>query len=260
MIRPTEQSRRRTLTTTGGVGLVTAALIAGTAVPAMATQPTQKALPVVQEQHVAGNGHVPGSAAAQRGRQVFESLFFLQGGERTRLLLENAAVSTLTDNEIEAVLHQVSTPTSVVKVRQIEKELIESDPEYFTEIGAAVLSGDPVRVQRQLTGAYDEMLRTPTMAQAVKSLEAETTHVPGEVGTDCGVAVVVALGAVIAVTAVAAVNYALAANIALGFNVAAGVNVAYQNNAVRTKSAANAGTSARFSDGIVAAVIEQFGH
>lgn len=129
--------------TTGGVGLVTAALIAGTAVPAMAVQPTQKALPVVQEQHVGTDGDAPGSVAAQRGRQVFESLFFLQGGERTRMLLENTAVSTLTDNEIEAVLLQVSTPTSVAEVRQIEKQLIERDPEYFTEISgsSAVQSG-----------------------------------------------------------------------------------------------------------------------
>ncbi|PYY32397.1 hypothetical protein DEI89_13285 [Curtobacterium sp. MCBD17_030] len=243
----------------GVVGLLTAALIAGTAVQAEATQPRQRPLAVVQEKYRGEEGDAQGSAAAQRGRQVLESLFFLQGGERTRSLLENVAVSTLTDDEIEAVLHEVSRPKSVAEVRQIERELDESNPEYFRELGAAVLSDDPAQVQRQLTWAYDEMLRTPTMAKAVESLEAEATHVPGEVGTDCGVAVVVALGAVIAVTAVAAVNYVLAANIALGYNVAAGANVAYQNNAVKTRSAADAGTSTRFSDGIVAAVIEQFG-
>lgn len=213
-------------------------------------------------------GAAPASAAtravsidpAQQGQKVFEALFFLQGGDSTRSLLKNADVSSLTDDEIETVLQEVSTPESIAKVQQIEDELRASDAEYFSRLGATVIGGDPVEVQQHLTSAYDQMLQTPTMAAAVESLEAENTHVPGEVGTDCGVAVVVALGAVIAVTAVAAVNYALAANIALGFNVAAGTNVAYQNNAVKTKSAVVAGTSDRFSDGIVAAVIEQFGH
>ncbi|MHC2185931.1 SdpC family antimicrobial peptide [Rathayibacter agropyri] len=231
--------------------VVAATTVVGTASIITVCQPgaTSASAATVEEAH----------DPAQRGQKVFEALFFLQGGDSTHALLKNADVSSLTDDEIETVLQEVAPPESVAKVQQIEKELTASDAEYFSRLGATVLDGDPVEVQQLLTSAYDQMLQTPTMAEAVQSLEAEKTHVPGEVGTDCGVAVVVALGAVIAVTAVAAVNYALAANIALGFNVAAGTNVAYQNNAVETKSAVVADTSDRFSDGIVAAVIEQFG-
>lgn len=189
---------------------------------------------------------------AVRGQELFESLFFLQGGDQTRVLLQNADVSSLTNEEIENVLTEVRSRESVAKVQRIEDELISVDKEYFSRLGSTVLAGNPDDVQEHLNTAYEKMLRTPTMAKAVESLEAEQTHVPGELGTDCGVAVVVALGAVIAVTAIAAVNYALAANIALGYNVVAGATAV-------TKSAAAAGTTERFSDGIVAAVIEQFG-
>lgn len=197
----------------------------------------------------------------ERGKELFESLFFLQGGSRTRALLKEADVSSLTDAEVEAVLREVRTEESIARVRQIERELAADDPDYFSTLGALIGAGDPVEVQRGLTSAYNEMLRTPTMAAAVASLEAEQTYVPGEIGTDCGVAAVVALGVALVVTAVAALNYALAANIALGFNVAAGTNYAYQSNAVKTRSkTAGPDASERFSEGVVAAVIKQFGN
>ncbi|MGG7308315.1 hypothetical protein ACQXVK_14110 [Curtobacterium sp. AB451] len=190
---------------------------------------------------------------AVRGQEVFESLFFLQGGDRTRDLLRNADVSSLTNEEIDTVLAEVQSPESIAKVQKIEDELKASDDAYFARLGSTVIAGDPGQVQQYLTRAYEQMLQTPTMAEGVASLKANQTQVPGEIGTDCGVAVVVALGAVIAVTAIAAVNYALAANIALGYNVVAGATAV-------VKSAAVGGASERFSDGIVAAVIEQFGH
>lgn len=229
---------------------VTTAVLATSAVPVVRPDvPSAAAAPI------ASTGD-----PAQRGRELFESLFFLQGGDRTRALLRDANVSALTDDEVDAVLRAVSTPEAQATVRDIEDELLSENAQYFVQLGSLISSRDPVALQHGLSSAYEEMLRTPTMGNAVASLEAESTYVPGEIGTDCGVAVVVALGAVIAVTAVAAVNYALAANIALGFNVAAGTNVAYQVNAVKTKSkSAISGIDDRFSDGIVAAVIAQFG-
>jgi SdpC family antimicrobial peptide len=202
MVNLPKQDPVRAAIATTGVGLVAAALIVGAAVPADATQHTRSVMPSAERHHRPGDAGT--SATAQRGQQVFEALFFLQGGDRTRSLLGDAAVSSLTRNEIDSVLRAVSTPESVAKVKQIENELTASNPEYFGDLGATVLSGDPVQVQRYLTSAYDEMLRTPTMTEAVESLKSQETYVPGEVGTDCGIAVVVAVGAVLAVTAVAA--------------------------------------------------------
>lgn len=198
---------------------------------------------------------------AQRGRDLFESLFFLQGGSHTRSLLKNAEISTLSSEEIDKLIAAATTSTSVATVRRIEHELTSSDPQYFAHLGSTVTAGNPVVVQTGLTKAYDEMLTTPTMAAAVKSASSDKTYVPGEIGTDCGTFVVVAAGVVIAVVAIAVATYALGVNIALGYNVAAGQNVAYQYNYVSTKDSLSKEKSGeRFSPGVVAAIIDEFGN
>lgn len=183
---------------------------------------------------------------------MFESLFFLQGGSRTVALLKNVGISSYTDDEIAEVLASVNTPESMRQVHRIETELLARNPNYFQSIGTAVKSKDPAALQLVLEESYSEMLATPTMKQATAALETEESYVPGEIGTDCGVAVVVALGVAIAVTAVAVVNYGLAVNIAVGANVAAGVNKVYQ------RSAPQAQGNDRFSPAVVAGVIDEF--
>lgn len=190
--------------------------------------------------------------ASELGRDVFKSLFFLQGGSRTAAILKDVEVSSFTDAEIADVLASVNTPEAVARVRQIERELDARNPQYFSELGRTVASGDPALIRSALDASCTQMLSTPTMRDATAALRAEQSYVPGEIGTDCGVAVVVALGVAIAVTAVAAINYALAVNIALGYNVAAGTNKVVQ------RSAPHGGDTDRFSAGVVAAVVGEF--
>jgi len=195
----------------------------------------------------------PGEAAARRtGQAVFESLFFLQGGPRTVALLKNAGISSYSEDEIARVLASVNTPESIARVQQIETQVVKRNSHYFVTLGEAVQSKDPATLQRVLKRSYSEMLATPAMEEAIAALETEDSYVPGEIGTDCGVAVVVALGVAIAVTAVAVVNYGLAVNIAVGANVAAGVNKVYQ------RSAAQDSGNERFSPAVVAGVLDVF--
>lgn len=200
----------------------------------------------------APRGSTKAVAPSSLGHSVVDGLFFLQG-PNVREILRSAGVSGYSDEEITALLDATNSDESKTIVAAVEQEITASDPDYFTRLGDVVVSGSPAAVQRALQSAYDAMLETPTMAAAIEASDS-VGYVPGEIGTTCGVAVVVALGAVIAVTAVAALNYALAANIAVGFNVAAGTNVAYQVNKVKTKSK-GAETAPRFSAPVVAAVI-----
>lgn len=223
------------------VSIVTAASV-GTPVQTVEQPASAVATPATQAE----------SSATQTGQAVFESLFFLQGGSRTVALLKNAGISSYTDAEIADVLASVNTPKSIELVHRIETELVARNSDYFRTLGSAVESKDPAVLQRALEESYSEMLATPAMKEATTALDTKKSYVPGEIGTDCGVAVVVALGVAIAVTAVAVVNYGLAVNIALGANVAAGVNKVYQ------RSAPQAQEGERFSPAVVAGVMDEF--
>jgi SdpC family antimicrobial peptide len=192
------------------------------------------------------------TAPSALGHSVVDTLFFLQG-PKVRDFLHYAGVSGYSEEEISALLEATNSDESRAVVRTVKRELAESDPDYFADLGEVVASGTPVAVQRALEKAYTAVLATRTMTEAVQGSET-VGYVPGDIGSTCLVTVVVALGAAIAVTAVAVLNYALAANIAVGFNVAAGTNVAYQVNQVKTKSK-SAGTPSRFSAPVVGAAI-----